>query len=106
MKVSTALSFLAAGVARATVLPRATTSQDLCNGHAVEEAGNWYCQAVEQITYSNVGKVGSYQEVVNMDPTTGQCDFATKEVSSPMAPFDEGVSENRLNALTPFNESV
>jgi hypothetical protein len=94
MKVSTALSLLAAGVTRATVLPpRGTSSQNLCNGHAVEEAGNWYCQAVDSITYSNVGKVGSYQEVVKMDATTGQCDFATKEVSSPMAPFDEGVSE-------------
>jgi hypothetical protein len=98
MRVSAGVALLVAGIAQATVLPRgtmsprATAAQDLCQGHSVEEAGNWYCQAVTQITYTNVGKVGSYDEVSFMDPTTGQCDFTTKEVSSPIAPFDEGVS--------------
>lgn len=93
MRVSAGVALLVAGIAQATVLPRATAAQDLCQGHSVKEAGNWYCQPVTQITYTNVGKVGSYDEVSFMDPTTGQCDFAKKEVSSPIAPFDEGVSE-------------
>lgn len=85
--------FLAVGTASAAVIGRSTsTSQQLCAGKSFQENGNWYCQPVHHITYSNVGTAGEYQEVSNMNQETGQCEFRPKAYSGPLAPFNEPVS--------------
>jgi len=66
-------------------------SEKLCQGTSFEEQGNWYCRQVQRITYQNMGRSGQYQEVVNMDPRNGKCDFAARQYSGPLAPFNEPV---------------
>jgi hypothetical protein len=70
----------------------AASSEKLCAQGSADEGGNWYCQPVSQIVYTNVGASGgSYQEVVHMDPNTGACEKATKSIAGGLAPFDEPV---------------
>lgn len=66
-------------------------SETLCQGTSFQEQGNWYCRQVQRVTYQNMGRSGEYREVVNMDPQTGKCDFAAKQYSGPLAPFNEPV---------------
>lgn len=66
-------------------------SDKLCQGTGFEEQGEWYCRQVQRVTYQNMGKSGQYKEVVNMDHQTGKCDFAAKQYSGPLAPFNEPV---------------
>jgi hypothetical protein len=70
-------------------------SEALCQGTYHEEVDNWYCQKVQRVTYANVGtmgKPGQYQQVTHMDQQTGECQYAPREISGPLAPFDEPVS--------------
>ncbi|OLN84353.1 PGA52-like protein [Colletotrichum chlorophyti] len=59
-----------------------------CSGTAKEEGGNWWCGAVEQILYSNVGHPGSYKAVSNMGDD-GSCSFEDVPFLGPLAPFNE-----------------
>ncbi|KAM7219178.1 putative TOS1-like glycosyl hydrolase (DUF2401) domain containing protein [Rhypophila decipiens] len=77
----------AAGVANAMA-----TSHQLCAETSFLEKGNWYCKPVQLIMYQNVGRAGSYKEVVNMNQETGECQFANKSFSGPLAPFNEPMS--------------
>lgn len=83
----------AATLGRAAASPRAAlTSGQLCAQGSVDEGGNWFCQQVSQILYTNVGTTaGSYNEVVNMDPATGACQKTPKAIAGGLAPFDEPV---------------
>ncbi|KAK3310629.1 putative TOS1-like glycosyl hydrolase-domain-containing protein [Chaetomium strumarium] len=47
---------------------------------------------VQRITYANVGASGQYNEVVSMDQETGECRFAPRNISGPLAPFNEPLS--------------
>lgn len=76
----------AAGMANAM-----STSHELCAETSFFEKGNWYCKAVQLITYENLGRAGSYKDVVNMDQQTGECQFADKPYGGPLAPFNEPV---------------
>jgi hypothetical protein len=64
---------------------------DLCAIGSQEIDGNWYCQAVQAIQYSNVGHAGRYNEVVHMG-ADGVCQSRSKEFSGPIAPLDAEVS--------------
>lgn len=63
---------------------------DLCASGATEIAGNWYCQAVDAIQYTNVGTAGTYSAIVSMNPD-GTCSSTQKSFSGPISPFDEEV---------------
>ncbi len=95
MKIASNLAAAAALVATtasAVVVPRDSTSDQLCAGKSFQEKGNWYCQPVRHITYQNVGVSGRYKEVVNMNQETGSCEFRDRDFSGPLAPFNEPVS--------------
>ncbi len=62
---------------------------DQCSVGAIEIDGNWFCQPVKAIQYSNVGTPGSYNEVVGM--SNGACSSQQKQFSGPLAPLDEEV---------------
>ncbi|KAF4784673.1 hypothetical protein HER10_EVM0011047 [Colletotrichum scovillei] len=59
-----------------------------CSGTAKEEGGNWFCGAVDQILYSNVGHPGTYKAVNHMGDD-GSCTFEDVAFSGPLAPFNE-----------------
>ncbi|GAM82424.1 hypothetical protein ANO11243_004030 [Dothideomycetidae sp. 11243] len=58
----------------------------------VQSGGNWYCNQVNTVAYTNFGSSGSYNGITAMDETTGQCSFAPVAYSGSMAPFDEELS--------------
>jgi hypothetical protein len=76
----------------AAALFAATVSADLCHLGSSEVNGNWYCQAVKGMTYTGVGKSGSYNKITNMDSTTGTCSSTPYAYSGAMAPLDEELS--------------
>ncbi|KAI7311410.1 hypothetical protein KC367_g2162 [Hortaea werneckii] len=69
--------------------------RDLCSEGAVDDGGNWYCQAVEALTYTGVGGQGSYNRVTNMNPDAdpgSQCSSESRGYSGNLSPLDEEVS--------------
>ena len=54
--------------------------------------GNWYCQSVQAIQYSNVGTSGAYNNIIAMDTSDGNCTTVPKPFSGPLSPLDEEVS--------------
>ncbi|KAG0651197.1 Allergen Asp [Hyphodiscus hymeniophilus] len=78
-------------VAIMAALAAVPVTGDLCSKGSVEIDGNWYCQAVTSITYTNVGTAGSYNEVVDM-ASDGVCSSVPHSFSGPIAPFNEEVS--------------
>ena len=83
MKYAFTTSTLLAFTSAAAVL-----AQD--NG-CYQEKGNWYCNAVDAISYSNFGTPGKYQKVTSMGPNTA-CGFTDQAYSGGVAPFDGEVS--------------
>ena len=83
---------IAAGAALALAVS-AVVADENCSGNSQEINGNWYCSAVKEMEYDVFGKPGSYMEVTNMDPETGECTQQSKEYSGAMAPFHEGVRD-------------
>ena len=91
-------ALLAIWAARAVIRAGSSrSSEQLCQGSAFLENQNWYCSPVHHITYHNVGIDGHYEDVVGMDLETGACNFAPRQFSGPLAPFNEPVRE-RWNA--------
>jgi hypothetical protein len=66
-------------------------SADNCGDGAINNGGNWYCQATTAIKYSNVGNAGSYNQITAMN-SDGTCSFVPKAFSGPISPLDEEVS--------------
>ncbi|EER40757.1 conserved hypothetical protein [Histoplasma capsulatum H143] len=65
-----------------------TVSSQACDpGTAHLLGGNWYCSAVQAITYTNVGSSGTYNEIVSMNG--GSCSSRPKAYSGPLAPLNE-----------------
>jgi hypothetical protein len=86
-----------ADAAHAAITPSSySNSADLCGGKLVQDKGNQYCQKVQRIAYENMGKAGSYEQVVHMDQETGDCEFAPVTFSGQIAPFDNPVSPASL----------
>jgi Glycine-rich protein domain (DUF2403) len=62
------------------------SAQACAAGSAKEIGGNWYCDAVKAITYSDFGSKGSYNRVTSMDG--GNCQSQPVEYSGALAPLD------------------
>ncbi|KAK3396573.1 putative TOS1-like glycosyl hydrolase-domain-containing protein [Sordaria brevicollis] len=69
-------------------------SGELCEGHLTYEDGDYYCQKIDQVIYTNVAHTGEYQEVEYMNEETGECRFAAvnRTFAGEMAPFNEPVT--------------
>lgn len=75
-----------------TLLSLASSAAVLAqDNNCYQEKGNWYCSAVQAISYSNFGVAGKYQKVTVMG-ANGECDFAGQGYSGGMAPMDGEVS--------------
>ncbi|OAP63451.1 hypothetical protein AYL99_02678 [Fonsecaea erecta] len=61
------------------------------DNNCYEDKGNWYCNSVQAISYSNFGTPGQYQKVSYMG-SNGECDFVGQSYQGGMAPMDEEVS--------------
>jgi Glycine-rich protein domain (DUF2403) len=55
-----------------------------------QEGGNYYCDSVQAIAYSNFGTSGSYNRVTGMD--SSGCQSTPQSYGGGMAPFDNEVS--------------
>lgn len=64
---------------------------DQCALGSTLSGGNWYCQPVKAIQYSNVGHSGSYNKVTGMS-SGGVCSNTPTKYSGSLAPLDEEVS--------------
>jgi hypothetical protein len=83
-------------VALAALLSVGNVLADLCAmGPKQELNGNWFCQPVKAIQYSNVGSSGSYKQITSMNSQTRLCEYQMKAFSGPLAPLDEEVSQPR-----------
>ncbi|KAG9552196.1 hypothetical protein KCV01_g22935, partial [Aureobasidium melanogenum] len=65
---------------------------DLCSKGSVDDNGNWYCQAVDSITYTGMMGKGSYNKITNMDSNSGACSSTPYGYSGETSPLDEEVS--------------
>ncbi|KAF5092537.1 hypothetical protein D0Z00_004535 [Geotrichum galactomycetum] len=54
--------------------------------------GNYYCNEVSQVKYTNIGFQGSYNEVVSFDTNTCSCSSKPVTFSGTLAPFDQELS--------------
>ncbi|KAI1857081.1 hypothetical protein JX265_011282 [Neoarthrinium moseri] len=75
----------------AVLLASAAAVSADCATTSYEEGGNWFCQAVNQIKYTNLAASGSYKAVSSMS-SSGDCSFSDKAYSGAIAPFDEELS--------------
>lgn len=66
------------------------TLADQCASGSTEDGGNFYCQPVKAIQYSNVGHSGSYNKVTSM--TGGACSSEPQSYTGSLAPLDEELS--------------
>lgn len=55
-------------------------------------SGNYYCDEVEAVVYSNVGYSGSYKDVTNMDEDSCECTQESVSFSGSNSPLDEELS--------------
>lgn len=74
-------------LATAYILSSAVSIASGCS----EVSGNWYCNPVDAILYSNVGAPGTYNQVTDMS-SDGICSSTPKSFSGPLSPLDEEVS--------------
>lgn len=54
--------------------------------------GNYYCSKTSKIVYSGIGYSGTYQDVTNMDDSSGTCSQSSKSFSGNLSPLDEELS--------------
>lgn len=66
-------------------------SADLCHKGSKLIMGNWYCQAVQRISYKGIGGAGVYNKVTHMG-SDGSCSSVPQPFSGTMSPLDEDVS--------------
>jgi Glycine-rich protein domain (DUF2403) len=69
-------------------------AQACAPGTAQEISGNWYCQAVNAISYTNFGLPGSYNKVTSM--VDGSCGSTPQSYAGGISPMDEEVSISPL----------
>ena len=80
------LGFVAGGILAAF----AVVNADQCALGSVQIDGNWFCQPVQAIRYSNVGTAGSYKQIVKMG-SDGKCESVPRRFSGPLSPLNEEV---------------
>ena len=81
---------VAAGAATALAI-QGVTAQQCSAGTASEIHGNWYCSAVDSISYTNFPGTGFYNKVTNMDASTGTCATVKHTYSGSLSPLNEEV---------------
>ncbi|KAF5100778.1 hypothetical protein D0Z03_000755 [Geotrichum reessii] len=54
--------------------------------------GNYYCNEVSQVQYTNIGFQGSYNEVISFNTDSCTCDSKPVKFSGSLAPFDQELS--------------
>lgn len=64
----------------------------VARAECVLSGGNYYCSETDAVVYKNVGFSGSYQDVTNMDESSGTCTQSSKSFSGSLAPLDEELS--------------
>ncbi|CAH2355098.1 protein Tos1p [[Candida] railenensis] len=57
-----------------------------------EVSGNYYCSLTTKVTYEGIGFSGSYNDVTNMDESTGECTSSSLSFSGNLSPLDEELS--------------
>lgn len=57
-----------------------------------QSGGNWYCNQVQAVEYTNFGSSGTFNQVTSMNENNGQCSFSPSAYSGAMAPFDQELS--------------
>ncbi|KAL6919682.1 hypothetical protein ACHAPO_004104 [Fusarium lateritium] len=72
-----------------TGLASALTQQ--CTGNAVNEGGNWFCGAIEEILYQGFSGKGSYQAVSKMGGD-GSCQRESVSYDGALGPLSEDLS--------------
>ncbi|KAI5953148.1 TOS1 [Candida jiufengensis] len=56
------------------------------------DGGNYYCSETNKIIYKDIGFQGTYQDVTNMDETSGTCSQQSYSFSGNLSPLDEELS--------------
>ena len=69
----------------------ATAITSICAQNCQQENGNYYCDSVQAIAYSNFGTSGSYNRIASME--NGQCSSTKQAFGGGMAPLDREVSQ-------------
>ena len=77
-------SIIAGAVVAAVI--SGVSAQACAAGSAKEIGGNWYCEAVKAITYSDFGSTGSYNRITGMNG--GYCTSQPVDYSGALAPLD------------------
>lgn len=54
--------------------------------------GNYYCNEVSQVQYTNIGFQGSYNEVIGFNTDSCTCDSKPVKFTGSLAPFDQELS--------------
>ncbi|ELR07172.1 target of Sbf [Pseudogymnoascus destructans] len=72
---------------------------DQCASGSILDGGNYFCQLVDAIQYSNVGHAGSYNKVTSMG-SDGKCATTPVPYSGSLAPLDEEVSLHFRGPIT------
>ena len=77
----------------------ASAVADQCASGSTLDGGNYFCQLVDAIQYSNVGHAGSYNKVTSMG-TDGKCASSPVSYSGSLSPLDEEVSLHFRGPIT------
>lgn len=56
------------------------------------DGGNYYCSETTKVVYKGIGFSGSYQDVTNMDESSGSCTQQSYSFSGNLSPLDEELS--------------
>lgn len=72
---------------------------DQCASGSTLDGGNYFCQLVDAIQYSNVGHAGAYNKVTSMG-SDGKCATTPVSYSGSLAPLDEEVSLHFRGPIT------
>lgn len=84
MKYTASVLLASAGLATALI-------QQCSSREAVDEGGNWFCGAVDQILYEGIQGKGSFKAVTEMSDA-GECLQKDQSYGGPLAPLDQDVS--------------
>jgi Glycine-rich protein domain (DUF2403) len=88
------MKYLITAIAAVVATASTIAAQGCAAGTAKEENGNWYCSAVQAISYTNMGTPGSYDKVTTME--NGNCASTPQGYGGGISPLDEEVCATRL----------
>lgn len=85
------MKYFLTGAALLAATVNAANKRDLCSEGSTDDDGNYYCQKVTGISYTDVGGSGTYDQITYMDSDDGSCSSDSYSYSGSLAPFDEEV---------------